>query len=203
MKDIFADETADSMTIFVIAATVLVFGLIYTILTWSFDVPIMAINDLIASGSLTVDTTEHFNTMLNLWQASPFFVLVGLVLWCFERSKGTDLSSGKFFEYLILMAVSLIISAYMVFAYGLCMDGITSSCDNIEFFTAVSAIWDTTSQRGLVVSAMYWLLMLPGYLGTILFTLHPILKQLEGKTSMFSDGGDSDERIVDSQMQQF
>jgi hypothetical protein len=202
MKDIFSDERADSMIVFVIAATVLVFGLIYTILTWSFDVPIMAINNLISSGSLTVDTTTHFETMLNLWKASPFFVLIGLVLWCFERSKGTDLSSGKFFEYLILMAVSLVISGYMVLGYGLAMDGITSSCDNIEFFTAVSAIWDTTSQRGLCVSCMYWMAMLPGYLGTILFTLHPILKQLEGKTSFFGGSSESDETITDYQMQQ-
>ncbi|MCK9575331.1 MAG: hypothetical protein M0R51_05190 [Clostridia bacterium] len=202
MKDIFADEKADSMTMFVIAATVLVFGLAYTILTWTFDVPIQAINDLIASGSLTVDTTEHFETMLNLWQASPFFVLVGLVLWCFERSKGTDLSSGKFFEYLMLMIVSLIISAYMVFAYGLCMDGITSELDGVSFFTSVSSIWDTSDARGLCVSAMYWLCMLPGYLGVILFTLHPILKQLEGKTDFFGGSEDSDETVSDYQIQQ-
>ena len=203
MKDIFADETADSMTIFVIAATVLVFGLIYTILTWSFDVPIVAINDLIASGSLSVDTTGHFETMLNLWQASPFFVLVGLILWCFERSKGTDLSSGKFFEYLMLMVVSLVISAYMVFAYGLCMDGITSGLDAVTFFTSVSDVWETSDARSLVISAMYWLCMLPGYLGVILFTLHPILKQLEGKTSMFGGESDSDERVTDAQIEQF
>jgi len=203
MKDIFSDERADSMTMFVIAATVLVFGLAYTILTWTFDVPIQAINDLIASGSLTVDTSEHFETMLNLWQASPFFVLVGLVLWCFERSKGTDLSSGKFFEYLMLMVVSLIISAYMVFAYGLCIDGITSSLDTVTFFTSVSEIWDTSSSRSLCVSAIYWLCMLPGYLGVILFTLHPILKQLEGKTDFFGGSEESDERITDAEIQQF
>ena len=203
MKDIFTNERADSMTIFVIAATVLVFGLAYTILTWTFDVPIVAINDLIASGSLTVDTTEHFETMLNLWQASPFFVLVGLILWCFERSKGTDLSSGKFFEYLMLMVVSLVISAYMVFAYGLCMDGITSGLDAVTFFTSVSDVWETSDARSLVISAMYWLCMLPGYLGVILFTLHPILKQLEGKTDLFGGESSSDETITDSQIQQF
>jgi len=203
MKDIFSDERADSMTMFVIAATVLVFGLAYTILTWTFDVPIQAINDLIASGSLTVDTSEHFETMLNLWQASPFFVLVGLVLWCFERSKGTDLSSGKFFEYLMLMVISLVVSAYMVFAYGLCLDGITSGLDAVTFFTSVSGVWETSDARNLCVSAMYWMCMLPGYLGVILFTLHPILKQLEGKTDFFGAETESDETIVDSQMQQF
>jgi hypothetical protein len=203
MKDIFADEKADSMTMFVIAATVLVFGLAYTILTWSFDVPIVAINDLIASGSLSVDTAEHFETMLNLWQASPFFVLVGLVLWCFERSKGTDLSSGKYFEYLSLMVISLVVSAYMVFAYGLCLDGITSGLDAVTFFTSVSDVWETSDARSLCVSAMYWMCMLPGYLGVILFTLHPILKQLEGRTDFFGVDAESDETIIDSQMQQF
>jgi hypothetical protein len=206
MKSLCTDESADSMLVFLIASSVLVFGIMFTILTYSFNAPIEAMNDLVSNGMLSLDTTENFTTMLNMWKASPFFMLIGLILFCYERSKGTtSLSSGIFFEYMFLMMISLIISAYLVYGYGMALDSMTLQFEQIPFFTDISPVWDTTAERSLMVSVLYYSCMLPGFLGAILYMLHPILRQTEN--SFLPDNVDNDDSTDEAvsyyQMQQF
>jgi len=200
MRSLSTDETADSMLVFLIASSVLVFGIMFTILTYSFNAPIEAMNDLVGSGMLSLDTTENFTTMLNMWKASPFFMLIGLILFCYERSKGTtSLSSGIFFEYMFLMMISLVMSAYLVYGYGMALDAMTLNFEKIPFFTDVSPVWDTSAERSLVVSVLYYACMLPGFLGAILYMLHPILRQTENS---FLSSDNSDEYVTDYSMEQ-
>lgn len=180
MRSLSKDESADSMLPLTIALAVIVFGLMFILLSYTFNTPITEMNRLVDEGMVSSDTTESYNLMLNMWKASPFFMLIGLVLFCYERSKGTtELSSNTFFEYMFLMIISLVLSVYLVFGYGLALDSAIINLEQIPFFTNVSPEWDTSETRSLLVSLMYWGCMFPGFLGSILYMLHPILNQTE------------------------
>jgi len=116
--------------------------------------------------------------MLDMWKASPFFVIIGLVLWSFERSKGTKLPAQLFFEYMFMMMAGLVISAYLVYSMGMSMDLLTGALDN-SILTDVSEIWDTSSVRNLCISVFYYVLMMPGLLTSLLFIFHPVIEQRE------------------------
>lgn len=180
MRSLWKDESADSMLPLVIAASVIVFGLMFVLLSYTFNTPIEEMNRMIDEGLVSSDTADSYSLMLNMWRASPFFMLIGLVLFCYERSKGTtELSSNTFFEYMFLMIISLVMSVYLVFGYGLALDSTVMNFEQIPFFTNIDSEWDTSGTRSLLISLMYWGCMFPGFLGSVLYMLHPILNQTE------------------------
>jgi hypothetical protein len=179
MKSLWKDESADSMIIFVIASGILVFGLAYIVLNYSINLPIGSMNTLIDQGKISLDTVTHFATMVQMWQAAPFFFVIGLILWCFERSKGESVTSDTYFGYLILMIITIQISAYFVWVFGMSLDSFTSFFENCADFMNISSIWDVSDVRNICINGMYYSAMLPGFIGSVLYMLHPIMKQRE------------------------
>lgn len=180
MKSLIKDESAGSMILIIIAVTILAFGLMSILLTYSLNAPIELMNAMISAGTVTAETSRMYDLTLDMWRASPFFVVLGLVLWCYERGKGTELSTTKYFEYLFLMLFGLYISIYLVYCFGLAVDGISLNLD-ASILTDVSDTWDTTSERGTVIKLMYYFCLLPSFITSLLFVIHPILKQRETK----------------------
>lgn len=190
LKSMGEDTTADSMIILVICTTVLAFGLMYTLLSFTYNPTIEAINGLIAQDMVTTDTTGYINLSLNMWKTSPFFVVIGLVLFCFERCKGTDLPVHVYFEYMALMLIGLYVSVYLIFSFGLSLDMITTNLD-ASILTDVSAEWDTSGPRGTISKMVYYFCLLPGFVTALLFMIHPILMQKETR-EVFSRGDRED-----------
>lgn len=190
MKSLIEDESADSMIIIIIATTILFFGLAYILLSYSLNTPIELMNSLISDGMVTAETSRMYDLTLDMWRASPFFVMLGLVLWCYERGKGTELSTTRYFEYLFLMIFGIYISIYLIYCFGLSMDGITANLD-ASLLTDVSADWDVASERGTLATIMYYFCLLPAFITSLLFIIHPILKQRE--TKYIYDGEDEEE----------
>lgn len=190
MKSLLKDESADSMIILIIATSILFFGLFYIILTYTFNIPIQAMNDMIEDGVVSLDTSNAYQLCLNMWKASPFFMLLGLVLYCYERGKGTEIPAQTFFEYLFLMIIGLFASTYLVYAFGLALDGITYNLDH-SILTDHGPEWDVTDDRSMLIRMMYYFTMLPAFITSILYMLHPILKQRE--TKYIYDGEDEEE----------
>jgi len=178
MKDIFSDERADSMLVLIIASAILCFGLFYIVFSYAYNAPIDIMNDMIAQGEVSQQTVSAWEMMMSIWKATPLFFIVGLVIYSFERSKGTDISSGKFFGYLFLMIAGIVTSSYVLYALGLAADGFINALDATTF-TDVSDIWDTSDKREFLVTAMYYMSMLPAFLVSILFMFFPIIQQRE------------------------
>jgi hypothetical protein len=106
-------------------------------------------------------------------------MVVGLILFCYERSKGTDLEVQTYFEYMFLMIISIITCTYLVYGFGLSVDGITNSLD-ISILTDVSDEWSSTvDNRYLIIKMIYYFCMLLEIIGTVLYIFHPIIKQKE------------------------
>ena len=178
MKSLLADESADSAIPLVIVLAVLSFGLFYIIFSISFDVPIQSMNDLISEGMVTENTAHYFELCLNMWKTAPWFALIGLTLWCVERSKGGEIGIWTYFSYQSLMIIGIIISCFMVYCYGIAMDGITMAMDEVPMLTTdLAAGWDSSSARAIVIAAMYYVCLMPAYLTSILFMIHPIIIQ--------------------------
>lgn len=186
MKDIFGDERGDSALIITIASSILFFGIAYIVFSYAYNTPITILNDMMADNMVSQQTATAWNFMLSIWKATPFFFVIGLIIYSFERSKGTDLSTGAFFSYLFLMIVGIVASSYLVYGVGLAADGFTMAMDN-TIFTDISEIWDTSSKRDLLVSAMYYMSMFPALLVSVLFMFHPILKHTEWGMSSTSN----------------
>lgn len=188
MKSLINDESADSMIVVIIAASILFFGLTYILFTYSLNAPIEIMNDLISSGMVTADTHRMYSLALNMWSTAPFFMLLGLVLWCYERGKGTDLSPQVFFEYLALMTIGLYTSIYLIYVCGLSLDGITINLDQ-SILTDVSDKWESSfSTRGTITTLLYYFCLLPCFTTSILYMIHPILRQRETRFGYDSDG---------------
>lgn len=179
MKSLIKDEKADSMAMLIIATGLLSFGLFYIVFTACFNVPIQTMNELITDGLVSADTKYFYELSLNMWRASPFFMVLGLILFCYERGKGTDLEVQTYFSYMFLMIITIITSTFLVYGFGLSVDGITSSLD-VSILTDVSETWSsTTENRYLIIKMIYYFLMLPEVLGIVLYIFHPIIKQKE------------------------
>ena len=178
------------MIILVIFASIGFFGLTYSLLSYSLNPAILVMNDLITSGIVTADTFRMYSLALDMWKAAPFFMLLGLVLWCYERGKGTDLSPWVFFEYLALMMVGVYASIYLIYVFGLSLDQITINLDQ-SILTDVSAEWDSSGPRGTIATLMYYLCLLPAFTTSVLYMIHPILKQRETRFSY--DSGEQEE----------
>ena len=192
MKSLRNDESADSMIIVVIFASIGFFGLVYALLTHSLNPAIEVMNDLIDSGMVTADTDRMYTLALNMWKAAPFYMLLGLVLWAYERGKGTDLSPQVFFQYLALMVIGVYASIYLIYVFGLSLDQITINLDQ-SILTDVSADWDSSGPRGTIATLMYYLCLLPAFTTSILYMIHPILKQRETRFSY--DSGEQEDPV--------
>ena len=191
MKSFSSDESTDSMIIVVIFASIGFFGLVYALLTHSLNPAIEVMNDLIDSGMVTADTDRMYTLALNMWRAAPFFMLMGLVLWCYERGKGADLSPQVFLEYIALMMIGVYTSIYLIYVFGLTLDQITINMDQ-SILTDVSDKWESSfSARGTITTVLYYFCLLPCFTTSILYMIHPILKQRE--TRFAYDSGEQQE----------
>jgi hypothetical protein len=192
-NDFLNDEGADSMLAFVIVGGVLMFGLTYLLLSTAFIAPISLINIMIDNGQLSAATTEHIITMLNMWRASPLFFLIALILFGYERSKGESVDSGMFFSYQALMIITLLTSTYLTWGLGTSTDVICNAFESNVWFTDYGAEFDVSYARVICITLMYYCCMLPGFIGSILFMLFPILKQRENSfldtTDEYNGGG--------------
>lgn len=175
----------------VIGASILFFGLVYSLLSWSFNPSIESFNSFVDLGIVTEQTSQMFNLTLDLWRAIPLFFIIGLVLYCIEKNKGTDLPAQVFFEYLILMVVGTYVSVYVVLCMGLSLDGITQGIEG-TLLTDVSEQWDSSGTRGTVSALMYYFCLLLGFAPAILYMIHPILKRRETR-ELFGGESQQDE----------
>jgi len=178
MKDFRSDETAGSMVILTIGLAFLFFGLMYVVLSSSYNIPIQGFNDMINDDMVSQDTKDALEMMFDMWKASPFFVIIGLILYAFERSKGTDLPAQLYIEYLFLMIVGIFLSTFLVYAIGVTADAITSAMDATTIVN-VGEVWETSDLRHLCIKLMYYTLMLPAWLTSLLYMFFPIIQQRE------------------------
>jgi len=190
MKSLWSDESGTSMSILMIALAVFSFGIVYTALTYAFNVPIQAMNDFITDGLVSAQTIEYFEITLDLWKAVPLIFVFGLILWCYERSKGVELDENVYIEYMVLLIVGTVTSVFLVYGFGLCMDSVVSSLDSIPELANIPEDWDSTGTRNLCIALAYIAMLLPGLFSTILYTFHPILKQREN--TFFEDEDDEE-----------
>jgi hypothetical protein len=196
------DETADSMIILIIAVSVFLFGIFHIVFSYAFNTPIIEFNNLIESGTITTETRDGFELMMNMWEASPFFFVIGVIVYSFERIKGTDLPANTFFSYMFMMLIGMIVSVYLVYAFGICIDQITQALDS-SILVNVSEVWESSSIRHFLVKFIYYFAMSPCFITTLLFCLFPIIKQKENIFWTVEDEGDDAESDVDLALSQF
>ncbi|RXA21838.1 hypothetical protein EQO05_00960 [Methanosarcina sp. MSH10X1] len=190
---------ADSIAIIVIAFGILSFGLFYGVCTYTVDMPISIVNDQIDSGLLSADTIENFNLMLNLWKTLPIIFVLGLIIWCYERAKGGDVTATLFFEYESLLVIGVLMSVYMVYTYGLTADLIFNEIYRSEALMSVSSQWDSLEMRALLMKMYYIVLLIPGFLSSLLYLIHPILRQKDNTYSFFGSGDEDGSGNVGNQ----
>lgn len=179
MKSLINDEKADASSMLVIVTSIFVFGMFYSLLTYGFNAPIQVMNTLITDSLVSADTAYYFNLSLDMWKASPFFLILGLVLYSYERSKGTDLEINVYFEYMFLMIIGLTVSTFLVYGFGLAVDGIVTNLDG-TILTDVSETWGTTeTYRSFIIKMVYYFCMSLEVISIILYVFHPIIKQKE------------------------
>jgi hypothetical protein len=182
---------ADSITITVIAFGLLSFGVFYGVCTYTSDLPIAVINDQIDLGLLSADTIESLNLMLNLWKTLPIIFALGLIIWCFERAKGSNVTATLFFEYESLLLIGVLMSVYLVYSYGLTADLIFNEIYKSEVLMNISPQWDSSEMRSFLIELYYIVLLIPGFLSSLLYLIHPILRQQDNTYSFFGSSGEN------------
>lgn len=186
-----------SMIVIVIFLSVAFFGLVYSLFGYSINPVIESFNGLVDGGYLTEQTAHTFNISTGLWNMLPFFFIVGLVLWSYERAKNPELSAYTFFGYLTLMLVGAYVTIMLVFSLGLPMDTITMGLEGTTL-TDVGPEWDVSGPRGIILSGFYYILLLIGYVSSLLYMIHPVLKQLMRHESFSGAGSDTEESFESS-----
>lgn len=198
MKDFKSNETAGSMLILTLGTAFFVFGLMYVIFSYSFNIPIQVFNDFVADGMISQDTKDALDMAFDMWKASPFFVVIGLVLYAFERSKGSEIPAQLYLEYLFLMIIGIISSTFLVYGLGIAMDAITSTMDATTIVN-VGEAWEMSSDRHFYIKLMYYILMLPAWLTSLLYMFFPIIQQREN-TFFTMDNDDEPDFTEDVEM---
>jgi hypothetical protein len=181
---------ADSIAITVIAFGLLSFGIFYGVCTYTVDMPIAVVNDQIDSGLLSADTVENLNLMLDLWKTLPIIFALGIIIWCFERAKGSNITATLFFEYEALLIIGVLMSVYLVYTYGLTADLVFDGIYRSEGLMNVSPQWDSSEMRAFLMELYYIVLLIPGFLSSLLYLIHPILRQQDNTYSFFGSGGE-------------
>lgn len=183
---------ADSIAIIVIAFGLLSFGIFYGVCTYTVDLPISIVNDQIDDGLLSADTVESFNLMLNLWKTLPIIFVLGLIIWCYERAKGGDVTATLFFEYESLLIIGVLMSIYLVYTYGLTADLIFEQIYKTESLMNISSQWDSSDMRATLMKMYYIVLLIPGFLSSLLYIIHPILRQTDNTMSFFGSSNEDE-----------
>ena len=183
---------ADSIIVIVIAFGVLIFGSAYSVLTFAYDAPITLINNQINAGFLSADTVENFNTVMILWQALPIIFVLGLIIFCYERAKGGDVTATLFFEYESLLIIGVLMSIYLVYTYGLTADLIFEQIYKTESLMNISSQWDSSDMRATLMKMYYIVLLIPGFLSSLLYIIHPILRQTDNTMSFFGSSNEDE-----------
>ena len=181
---------ADSIIVIVLCFGILTFGLAYSVLTYAYDAPIALINTQVDSGFLSADTVENFNLVLSLWKTLPIIFVLGLIIFCYERAKGTSIGASVFFEYEVLLLISVVFSSYFVYVYGMSADQIFGAFDHVEIISNMDPRWETTELKVFMLKMMYIACLIPGFLGSLLYIIHPILRQTDNTYSFFGDDDD-------------
>lgn len=184
---------ADSIIIIVLCFGILSFGLGYSVLTYAYDAPIALINNQVTSGFLSADTVENFNLVLNLWKTLPIIFVLGLIIFCYERAKGTSIGASVFFEYETLLLLSVVFSSYFVYVYGMSADQIFTAFSHSEIISNIGPQWDSSELRVFLIKMMYIACLIPGFLGSLLYIIHPILRQTDNTVNFFGSEGDGNE----------
>lgn len=176
---------ADSIAVTVIAFGLLSFGLFYGACSYTVDLPVSVINDQVDSRLLSADTIENLNLMLDLWKTLPIIFVLGLIIWCYERAKGSNVTATLFFEYESLLVIGVLMSVYLVYSYGLTADLIFNEIYRSEVLMNVSPQWDSLEIRSFLIELYYIVLLIPGFLSSLLYLIHPILRQQDNTVTFF------------------
>lgn len=196
---------ADSIVIIVLTFGIMLFGISFLALSHAENGPIAAINTQIDSGLLTADTINNFNLILGFWKTTPIFFCLGLIIWFYERAKGSDIAASVFFEYEILMIVSVFVSMLLAWVWGLVIDSTFGSLDAQPMTSNISPLFDRSSVIAICIKMAYLGTLIPGAVGSLLFMIHPIIRQADNTFFEFEDGGEKDtgESVTPFKLQQF
>ncbi|MCE5227035.1 MAG: hypothetical protein LLG05_14415 [Porphyromonadaceae bacterium] len=195
---------ADSIVIIVLTFGIMLFGASYLALSHAENMPIASMNAQIDSGVLTADTVNNYNIILGFWKTLPLFFCLGLILWMYERAKGSDIAASTFFEYEVLMIVSVFISMLLAWVWGLSIDSIFGSLDAQPLTSNVSPVFDRSSVIAICIKMAYLGTLIPGAVGSLLYIIHPIIRQADNTFFEFQeDKRDSEESVTPFQLQQF
>lgn len=197
---------ADSIVIIVLIFGIALFGTTYLALTHAENGPIAAINTQIDSRLLTIDSANCLNWLLNLWRTLPIFFCFGLILFMYERAKGTDLPASMFFEYEVLMLVATTFSLLLAWAWSLSIDAIFGALASKELTSNVGFQWDRSEVVSVLIRLTYLGVMIPGIIGTFLYIIHPVIRQTDNTFFENKDENstiNSDEYVTPYQLQQF
>jgi hypothetical protein len=152
---------------------------------------------MINDDMVTVDTKDTYEMTLGIWKAFPFFVVIGLIIYLFERSKGTMIPAQTYFEYLFMMVIGTVFSIFLVNGYGIAMDAITGALDATTL-TNVGETWDASSDRSFYVKIFYYVLMFPAWITSLLYMFFPIMAQREN--TFFTKDDDEPDFTEDVEM---
>lgn len=194
---------ADSIVIIVLTFGILLFGVSYLTLTHAENGPIASINAQIDGGLLTADTVNNFNLILGFWKTTPIFFCLGLILWMYERAKGSELMASTFFEYEILMIVSVFISMLFAWVWGLTIDSTFGSLDSQPLTSNISPIFDRSRVIAICIKMAYIGTLIPGAVGSLLYMIHPIIRQADNTFFEFAQENEKEESVTPLQLQQF
>lgn len=174
------EGSANSMSILNIVLSIIVFGGIFVFFTVPMNSLIDLVNNGIALGQLSEDTTRFFDIAIKYWKSSPFFFLVGLILYSFERSKGTDIPIQTFFSYIVLMMGGIILSCILVYAYGFVMDNMINAIYTLPSTYNMTEVWgESMNKTNILLKILYYSCLLPAFTTSILFMFHPVIRQKE------------------------
>ena len=160
--------------------------------------PIAEINREIDAELLSQDTVDGFNRLLNMWKTAPIFFLIGLILYAYERSKGSDLPASLFFEYEVILILGLFISTFLIWVFGLTCDQIFGNFDANPHISDIDPIWDRTDVILICQKMVYIGCMIPSYVSALLYMIFPILRQTDNTfLDVVPDGEEREEYVTE------
>jgi hypothetical protein len=184
----------DSIAVKVLILGTFSFSVVYILATAAINGIIDGYNLILVTGLSSADTFNDLNIAVNIWKFAPIAFLCGLILWMFERAKGTNISAGLFYIYESVLVLSIFYSLIWIVCYGTVLDMILNVIMLNPNFIPTYEHWDVSVHVFRLARVVYMLIIAPAYLGTILFAIHPVIVQTD--TLIYGEDGKGGDEFV-------
>ena len=181
---------SNSGVIIALTIGVMFMGLLYGATNFPLDFMVNTINQQTDAGIRSEESFTYLEFMFALWRFSPIAILLGLVVYTYELSKGSNLDVTKFFEYSAILYISSFVGIIFMWGWSMSVDLIFDNLLAQQSIGNVNPMWDQSWVVSIAVQGGYILLAAFSVIAILLMVAFPVLYQRDNTFFEEDEGGE-------------